>query len=323
MGQIKNIKLHIVTDIKRRIESKMPGLKRNVGTEIKTEDVGEKLKEIKAEADADIPEVPLKKKRKKKKNTQNPKATTPTEELSEERRAELEGVQIVRNKVDCTSITPNSKGFLISFKVLQPGSEFCSQLVAEATALFESYSKKLDPPVDCYFKEQMVGKKDESPIFIETDMVDPAVLLHAVFEDLMKSGNREGVEKLSMCRMMPVHATWEVSLESEKGKYMTREEYANIEQEVNTYIDKYVEEGKGASFQVQAWNRSIEKCITEHLLSKGAVRVAKDGVPDVVVYVKLYGAKVFCLSLLTDFAKYKDYNMKKILENKEEDMVPS
>ena len=324
----------------------MPGIKRKEETETKTEiaaqenkvetkienveqeekdelSMEEKLKLITPKTDS--LEVRLKRitdktdeeymKKKKPRKAKPPKI--------EEEIAKMDEIQQVYKKADCTSITPGSKGFLISFMALQPGSEFCSQLVAEATALFESYSKKLDPPVDCYFREQKVGKQDESPIFIETDMADPVVLLHTVFEDLIKSGNREGVEKLSMCRIMPVHATWGVSLESEKGKYMTREEYASIEQEVNNYIDKYVEEGKGTSFQVQAWNRSIEKCITEHLLSRGAVRVAKDGEPDVVVYVKLYGAKVFCLSVLTDFAKYKDYNMKKILENKGEDMIPS
>jgi|ERR1712013_48740 len=316
MGQIKNIKLHIVTDIKRRIESKMPGLKRNVGTEIKTEDVGEKLKEIKAEADADIPEVPLKKKRKKKKNTQNPKATTPTEELSEERRAELEGVQIVRNKVDCTSITPNSKGFLISFKVLQPGSEFCSQLVAEATALFESYSKKLDPPVDCYFREQKVGKPDESPIFIETDMPDPSVLLHTVFEDLIKSGNREGVEKLSLCRIFPVQATWAISLEG-NAKHMTREQYAGIEQDVNVYLDKYVREDM--VFLLHAWGDSLYQCVHEYLLSKGAVKVPnKSAVPNITVHVRIFGQKVLCLSVLTDFDKLKEYSVKLIFEEQNE-----
>jgi len=314
MGQIKNIKLHIVTDIKRRNESKMPGLKRKEGTEIKTEDVGERLTEIKAEADAEIPEVPLKKKRKKKKkNTEKPKAT---EELSAERRAELKGVQIVRNKVDCTSIPPNSKGFLISFKLLQPGSEFCSQLVAEATALFERYSKKLDPPVDCYFREQKVGKPDESPIFIETDMADPSVLLQAVYEDLIKSGNREGVDKLSMCRIFPVQATWAISLEG-NAKHMTREQYTGIEQAVNVYLDKYVREGM--VFLLHAWGDSIYQCVHEYLVSKGAVKVpTKSAVPDIAIHVRIFGQKVLCLSVLTDFDKLKEYSMKMIFEEQNE-----
>jgi len=125
-------------------------------------------------------------------------------------------------------ILPNTKGFLISFT---EGRHYCA-ILEGALQLLNEYADKLyrTDGKTCHFEHKLTNDPGCSPIFIETDMEDPAVFANAILEDMKTpSFDLKKVEHWS--RFVPVNVTCNAGSEEivQKAKDVLQPLFQNAE----------------------------------------------------------------------------------------------
>jgi len=223
-------------------------------------------------------------------------------------------------------IQKNSKGFLIMYDGGSPAPDRHPARIAEAISIFNTYAAKVPQKEDdhkqCSFKHKLVGDPHSSPIFIETDMSNPSVLVDSIYADLQSVNLSEtcieGVKK--WIRVLPVDTTCAV-------------EHDDILLSVRNLVEPLLADSSGGSHsfkvvvQEAASRRKMNKGgnmlfskISKYLTSKGC-EIRKDDA-DSAINVRSFD-EVSCVSLLRKFHDFKGYSIGKILKENTEQQKKS
>jgi len=212
-------------------------------------------------------------------------------------------------------IQANSKGFLITYD--GGTADQHPARIAEAISIFNTYADKVHQSEDgkqCFFKHKLVGQPHSSPIFIETDMSNPSVLVDSIYADLQTVNPSETcIEAVKKwIRVLPVDTTCAA-------------EHDDILQSVRNLVEPLLADSSGSrSFKVVVQEatsrRKMNKGgnmlflkISKYLTSKGC-EVRKDDA-DSAINVRSFG-EVSCVSLLRKFRDFKGYSVMKVLNEK-------
>lgn len=221
-------------------------------------------------------------------------------------------------------IQANSKGFLITYYG-GPYDQHPAR-IAEAISIFNTYADKVHQSEDgkqCFFKHKLVGQPHSSPIFIETDMSNPSVLVDSIYADLQTVNPSETcIEAVKKwIRVLPVDTTCAA-------------EHDDILQSVRNLVEPLLTDSGGSvRFKValqevasrrkmnmnKGYNVLYEK-ISKYVTSR-ACGARKDDA-DAIINVKSFD-EVSCVSLLWKFREFKDYSVVKVLNEKNEQQKKS
>jgi len=171
--------------------------------------------------------------RKRKNNQTGETKTSDSNEASNAKQQKVAPVLKLSSGEPITEspILPNTKGFLISFGDTR---QYC-KIVEDSLRLLNEYANKLyrSDGKTCYFEHKLANKPGYPPIFIETDMENPAVLVDAILEDLnTPSFDFKDMDFKCWSRFVPVNVTCNAIAEEiiEKAKDILQPLFQNPEE---------------------------------------------------------------------------------------------
>jgi len=207
-------------------------------------------------------------------------------------------------------ILPQTQGFLITYNRLTFART--KKFGTLAIDLLNHYADKVyrTEEKSCYFKQR---SSDLPPVFIETDIADPSILVDAIYTDLLAPADRrcEDVKTaVGWSRFMPVNMTCTTDDDDMMNRVKEVVKPVFVEQPTANVL-KYKITIKGKIIG-KARIKKLREGVTSYLTS--SVEHVQDSNPDVEIWIHIMG-QICCISLMKNAVKFKDYKIPRIVKS--------